>query len=430
MSSVPALLPSHTLLLFLTQLGILLLSALVCGRISAHFGLPPLVGELAAGLILGPTLLQKLFPEFGRALFPPDTEQFHLLDGIGQVGVLLLVGIAGSHVSLGLVRQHARKAAAVSTLGLAIPLLCGISLGFMLPLSLLAGSETDRVVFALFVGVALCVSALPVIARTLMDMGFIHREVSQISITAATIDDVIGWFLLSIVAALAVGGLHTSTVIISVAAIVGTIAFAVLVARPVVRLLLRWAANFDDRAVMSALIVCLIMLSAAATHALGLEALLGAFICGILINQCAPDGVDVMGPTRTMTMGVLAPVFFVLAGLRMDLTNLLHWPVAAAAGTVLLVAIVGKFVGAYLGARITGIRGRDAVSIGAAMNARGVVEIVIAMAGLRLGLISDNMFTVIVLVALVTSLMAPLILRHTMGKQATPARVPHIPTVA
>jgi Kef-type K+ transport system membrane component KefB len=207
-SSIPAApLGGHSLLVFLLTAGLLLVLALLLGRLARRFGLPAVCGELCAGLILGPSLLGHTVPHLYHWLFPPQAEQVHLLDGVAQFGVLLLVGLTGVDVDLQLVRRRGKVALWVAGFGLLLPLAVGVAAGRLAPASLL-GHGGDRTNFALFAGVAMCVSALPVIAKTLDDMGLLHRDFGQLTIAAGVADDVAGWLLLSVVSAMAAAGTH------------------------------------------------------------------------------------------------------------------------------------------------------------------------------------------------------------------------------
>lgn len=400
--------PAHQLLLLLLQIAVLLGTALLLGRLAARFDLPPVVGELAAGVLLGPSLLEHVAPALSGWLLPADAGQLHLLDAVGQLGVLLLVGITGMHIDLGVLRRQGVKAAAVSTGGLLVPLAAGFGIAFLLPAVMLNG-DTDRTVFALFLGVALCVSAIPVIAKTLLEMRLLHRDIGQLIISAAAVDDIAGWFLLSIVSAMAATGLHAGQVLLSIGYLVAAVAFAAFVGRPVVRSSLRLAGKATEPGVTVTVVVVLLMLAAAGTQALGMEAILGTFLCGILIGGQLPP--ERFAPLRTFVMAVLAPLFFATAGLRMDLTALRNPVVLISAIVVLLVAIGGKFVGAYVGARIGRLGHWPGLAVGAGLNARGVIEVIVAMVGLRVGILTTESYTIIVLVAIVTSLMAPPLLR-------------------
>jgi len=403
----------HHLLVFLLQVGILLLLAIALGRLAVRFGMPSVVGELAVGVLLGPSLLDTVAPDLSGWLMPKDPEQVHMLDAFGQFGVLMLVALAGMHMDLGLIRRRGAAAAGISAGGLAVPLGLGVVAGLLIPTKLLVDGG-DRGVFMLYLGVAMCVSALPVIAKTLMDMNLIHRNVGQLTMTAGMVDDAFGWLMLSIVSALATTGFRAGQVGLSVLYLALVIVVAAFVGRPVVRFAMRAAARASDAGTVPATAAVIVVLGSAATHALRLEAVFGAFVCGILIGLVAKEHRARLAPLNTVTMSVLAPIFFAIAGLRVDVTALADPVVLVAALVLLLVAVVGKFVGAYAGARASRLGHWEGIALGAGMNARGVIEIVVAMVGLRLGILTVEMYTIIVLIAIATSLMAPPILRSAM----------------
>lgn len=407
--------PSHELLVFLAQVTVLLVSAVVFGRLAARLGLPVVVGELAVGVLLGPSCLAHVMPALYRWFLPAQAEQFHLLDAVGQIGVLLLVGVTGIQLDLGLVRRRGLTAAGVSTGGLVIPLGLGIVTGLFFAGSLVP-ANTDRVVFALFLGVAMCVSAIPVISKILMDMRLVHRDVGQLVLTAGVVDDAFGWVMLSVVSALATAGVAAHDLIISVVGLIGVVLFAGLLGRPVARRCFRAAERLPHNGLTVAVAIAVILAFATVTQALGLEAVFGAFLGGIVVGTAIGAGRARLAALHTVVLNGLAPIFFATAGLRMDLTSLWHPAVLATGLLVLAVAILGKFTGAYLGARISRLGHWEGLALGAGLNARGVIEVVVAMVGLRLGVLSVQAYTIIVLVAIVTSLMAPPILRLAMAR--------------
>lgn len=416
MSSVPVpALAHHPLLVLLLQLALLLLLALSLGQLAARFKMPAIVGELLAGVLLGPSVLSHALPGFADWLLPKQPGQMHLLDAVGQLGVLLLVGITGMELKFGLVKRRGATAVKVSLAGLLLPLGLGVATGFLLPSSLLP-DDTDPTVFALFLGVALCVSAIPVIAKTLMDMNLLHREIGQLTLAAGVIDDVIGWFLLSIVSAMATVGLTTGTIATSLLYPVAFVVFALLVGRPLVRTALRAANRSSEPGPTVAVAALIVLLGASATHAMGLEAVFGAFVCGVLMGTSGELDREKLAPLNTTVLAVLAPIYFATAGLRMDLTALTRPAVLAAACAVVAVAVLGKFAGAYVGAKLSGLGRWEALALGAGMNSRGVIEVIVAMVGLRLGILGPETYTIIILVAVVTSLMAPPVLRAAMAR--------------
>lgn len=406
-------LDSHSLLVFLLQVGVLLLLAVVLGRLAVRMGMPPITGELTAGVFLGPSLMGWMAPDLSGWLLPADPAQLHLLDAVGQIAVLLLVGLTGAEMDLGLMRRRGRTALRISLSGLIIPLGLGIAIGYPLA-QVLSPGRSGTTVFALFLGVAMCVSAIPVIAKTLMDMNLIHRNVGQLTLMAGMIDDAFGWFLLSIVSAMAVGGLGTDDIALTLMRMLLVLLLAVVVGRPLVRTAMRLNAGSQERIV--AIFTVLVLLAAAGTQSLELEAVFGAFVCGILIGSAKEFTAERTAGLRTVVLAVLAPLFFATAGLRVDLRALSRPEVLAAALAVLVVAVAGKFAGAYLGARLSRLSKWEALALGAGMNARGVIEIIVAMVGLRLGILDTATYTIVVLVAVVTSIMAPPLLRLAMSR--------------
>lgn len=398
----------QTLLVFFVQAAALLLLALLLGRLAVRLGVAAVVGELCAGVILGPSLLGKVAPSAEQWLFPAPPS--HMLDAVGQLGLLLLIGLTGAHLDLRLIRRQGATAARVSAFGLLIPMAFGIGAGLMLPAA--SRATGGPAVFALFLGVAMCVSAIPVIAKTLMDMNLLHRDVSQLTLTAGMIDDAFGWLLLSVVTAMATAGAGAGTVVLSITSLIGVIVFGVVIGRPAVRVVLR---TTEDPGVIAGQVVMLVLAAAAGTHALGLEPAFGAFVAGLLVSTAMPDPAR-LAPLRTVTLGVLAPIYFATMGLRVDLTALARPEVLALGLLILALAIIGKFLGAFLGAWTSGLSRWEALALGAGMNARGVIQMIVATVGLRLGVITTEVFTIIIVVAVITSLLAPPLLRLAMTR--------------
>ncbi|MGV9285556.1 cation:proton antiporter [Streptomyces sp. NPDC003730] len=408
--AVPAI-GHHHLLLLLTQVCVFLTAAVVLGRLATRLGLPAVVGELSVGVLLGPSMFGDLLPGLSDWLLPPDADQRHLLGAVAQLGVLLLIAVTGAHIDLGLLRRQGRAVGLASAGGVLLPLALGFCLGLLTPGSLMAPGA-ERVTFALFIGIALAVSALPVIAKTLLDMNLLHRNVGQLIIGAAAVSDIVGWLLLSLVSAMATAGVHFGLVAKSIGYLIAVLAFTLWVARPVAARVLRYAARPDRPEGTTAAVVAMIMAAAAATHALGMEPILGTFLCGIVIGSLGPAGRAALGTLRPFVMAVLAPLFFATAGLQVDLTALARPEVLAAAVVALTVATLAKFAGGYLGARAGRLGHAEGMAIGAGLNARGVMEIVLAGVGLQLGVLTTATYTVIILIAVVTSVMAPPLLRR------------------
>lgn len=405
----------HELLVFLLQVALLLGAAVCLGRLARRLGMPTVVGELLTGVLLGPTVLGRVVPQLAGWMLPPQPEQAHLLDALSQLGALLLVGVTGIQLDVQMMRRRRTVVAGVSIASLVLPLALGVAAGFLLPAGL-AGHGATRTTFALFIGVAMGISAIPVIAKTLTDMNLLHRNVGQLILAAGVIADSAGWLLLSAVTVLAAGQAGGRMVVPAVG-FPSFVLAAVLLGRRLVRAALRVTGGpRAGTGAAAGATAAIIVMGAACTQALGLEGVLGAFVAGVLVGTSGQATDAQLAALRAVVLGVLAPIFLASAGLRMDLAKLADPRVLAAAAVLIVVAVAGKFAGAYLGARLCGLGRWEGCALGAGLNARGVVEIVVATVGLRLGVLGPAMYTIIVLVAVVTSLMAPPLLRFAMTR--------------
>lgn len=407
----------HELLLVLIQLSLLLLVARGLGELMRRINLPPVVGELLAGVLLGPSVFGLLLPDLQAHIFPKSQEQSNLLSVISWLGVLFLLIVTGLETDLKLILRKGKTALLISLGGIIVPFITGFGLGWLLPDNFLAEPE-KRLVFSLFIATAMSISAVPVIAKVLMDLNLIRRDIGQVTLAAGMADDTIGWILLSVVSGLASSGkFNFGTIFHSVSAAILFLAISFTIGRTIVDQILRWVDDYVGGVAASISIVLILALSAAAlTHALGLEAALGAFVLGILAGQCRRFSSEAGHMLEVFTAGFLAPIFFAGAGLKVNLLTLLVPQTFIFGLIVLAVACVGKFIGAYLGSRVGGLSHWEGLAMGSGMNARGAMEIVVATIGLSLGVLNPQMYSIIVMVAIATSLMAPPLLRYTLSK--------------
>jgi Kef-type K+ transport system membrane component KefB/nucleotide-binding universal stress UspA family protein len=387
------------------------------GELMRRINLPPVVGELLAGVLLGPSLFGLLLPDLQRHIFPNTQVQSDLLSVISWLGVLFLLIVTGLETDLNLILRKGKTALLISLGGIVVPFTTGFGLGWLLPESFLA-DPTKRLVFSLFIATAMSISAVPVIAKVLMDMNLIRRDIGQISLAAGMTDDTIGWILLAVVSGLASSGqFDFSTVLRSLAAAVLFLAIAFTIGRTVVDQILRWVDDWIGGTTASLSVVLILSLFAAAlTHKLGLEAALGAFVFGILVGQSRRFRREAGHTLEAITAGFFAPIFFAVAGLKVDLLKVLVPQTLIIGLIVLAIACIGKFTGAYLGSRFAGLSHWEGLAMGSGMNARGAMEIIVATIGLSLGVLNPQMYSIIVMVAIVTSLMAPPLLRWTLSK--------------
>ncbi len=399
-------LTSDQLLVFWSSLLALLAVAHGLGALARRFGQPSVVGELAAGIVLGPSLLGAVAPDVHAWLFPDEPVQRGLLLAVSWVGVTLLLIGTGLETDLKLLRRLGRASAAVATGSLIVPLAGGALLGWLLP-PLFVGSGS-RSSFVLFIAVALSISALPVIAKVLYDLRLMRRDLGQITIAAGMTNDLVGWVLLGVVAGLATNdGSLLPALARSIGGLVVFLVLAFTVGRRAVDRLLRQVRERSTRASgMVAVVVVIALAAGVLTQWLGVEAVLGAFIAGIVIGQSRYADRHAQEVLEHVTQSVFAPIFFALAGLSVDLSLLLTPAVALWTVALIALAAATKFAGAYVGGRVGGLSATHATALGAALNARGALEIVVAAIGLNLGVLNDTSYAAIVVMALATSMAA------------------------
>lgn len=412
--------PHHDVLVLLVQLSVLLFVARAFGEVAQRLRQPSVVGEILAGIVLGPSLISGLFPAIGAWIVPQTAVSGYLLEVVSLIGALFLLLITGLEMDLQLIRRHARTAMGVSLGGVFVTFWSGLALGWYLPDDLLAQpGDEQRLVFALFVATAMSISAIPVIAKVLIDMNLMRRDIGQTIIAAGMSDDTIGWVLLSIVAGLAASGSVDAG---SVVKSVGSVAAFMLISFTLGRRIVKRALDFvqDEARAPDRLVTLVIVLTfawGAVTQAVGLEAVLGAFVMGILFGQMPRLPQATHQKLITATLAIFTPIFFAVAGLKVNARALLEPRLLVITVIVIAVASGGKVLGTYLGARFIGRRDHwTSLSFGAGLNARGAMEIIIATIGLQLGILSPDMFSIIVVMAMVTSLMAPPALRWVLAR--------------
>ncbi|PKD42426.1 cation:proton antiporter [Rhodohalobacter barkolensis] len=410
--------PHHDIFLLVFQVGLLLLAARAFGEVATRLGQPSVIGEILAGIILGPSLLAGFFPAFGELIVPQTEVSGYLLEVISLLGAMFLLLITGLETDIQLIKRHAKTAISVSFGGISITFITGFFLGQHLPDFLLADSD-ERLVFSLFVATAMAISAIPVIAKVLMDMNLMRRDIGQTILAAGMSDDTIGWILLSIVAGIAAGdAVTTGTVLTTVGSVLAFLILSFTIGRWMVRKLLIYV---QDEVVSTDRILSLVIILAffwgAITQLLNLEAILGAFVMGIIFGMMPRLPEDVINKLESLALGIFAPIFFAVAGLKVNIINLFDPTLIVITLIVIAIATLGKVAGTYTGARFIGKKDHwTSLSFGAGLNARGAMEIIIATIGLRLGILSQDMFSIIVVMAMATSLMAPSALKWVLSK--------------
>ena len=403
-------------LYLLFDLAIIIALARLMGAAARRLGQPSVVGEILAGIIFGPTVLGRFNESWPSDLFPSEVP----LKEIAQLGLVFFMFLVGLELDSKLLRSQGRRALQISLSGVVVPLALGILVGLALFSTNSGGSflpdteRANRLTFAVFIGAAMCITAFPVLARILVETGLYRTAVGTAALCAGAVDDVIAWILLAGV----VGIVESGSPFEAVYAFILTAVFVLVMFLVVRRLLERMARRFDATGHLSidqvAIILAGVLLSAWATELIGIHAIFGAFIFGAVMPKRSALTKELTDKVEDFTVIVLLPVFFAVTGLRTNLLTLDSASLLGWLGLILVAAVVGKFVGCGLAARLTGSSNRDAVVVGALMNTRGLTELVILTIGLNLGVLSDRTFAMMVIMALATTVMAAPIVNRLM----------------
>ena len=390
--------PQVQLLLF--DIALIIILARLLGAAAKRIGQPPVLGEIVAGILLGPTLFGGAIT---KALFPHPL--IAPLTAIANIGLLLFMFVVGYEVDLGLVKGREKVAAGVALGSIFAPLVLGIGLGIYL-----ANSKhvPDKLTFVAFFAVAMSITAFPVLARILTDRGMHRTRIGGLALAAASVDDVLAWTLLAVVIALA-GTKGNELRLILAPVYAAVIIFGV---RPA----MRWLAGVYKKQgrltpTVLASVLIILLLSGYATDWMGVKFIFGAFIFGIVMPRDVPAlRQSILERLEQVSVILLLPVFFVVAGLSVNLSGI-GLSGLADLGLIMVVAVAGKFGGAYYGARLTGVRTRQAGALASLMNTRGLTELVILTVGLQLHILDKSLYTLMVVMAIVTTGMAGPLLR-------------------
>ncbi|MFB9265031.1 cation:proton antiporter [Bradyrhizobium erythrophlei] len=402
---------------FLVQITLLIAVGRGLGEVMQRIGQPSVIGELLGGLLLGPSLFGWLWPSAQSAIFPSSGEQKALLEGVAQFGILLLLLLTGMETDLALVRKVGRAAIAVSITGIVVPFVCGFALGEFLPQSLISHPEA-RLIAALFLGTALSISSVKIVAVVVREMNFMRRNVGQIIVASAITDDTIGWIIIAMIFSLAArGNLDLPSVAQTLLGTFAFLAVSLTIGRRLVFRLIRWA---NDYLLSSAAVITVILLLMCAmamiTRLIGVHSVLGAFIAGVLVGQSPILTRQINERLRGLISSLFMPVFFGLAGLSADLTVLKDPNLLMLTATLVLIASIGKFGGAFAGGALAGLTRQESYALASGMNARGSTEVIIATIGLSMGVLSQNMFSMIVTMAILTTMAMPPMLRSALAR--------------
>jgi Kef-type K+ transport system membrane component KefB len=389
------------------SIGTILLAARMFGWFFQRLGQPRVVGEMTAGIVLGPSLFGRFFPGAFAHVFPSSS--LPSLTVLSQLGLLLFMFVVGLEVHLNRILKQRAAVVLISNVSILLPLALGIGLAKAL-YPQFAGDGVAFSTFALFVGTAMSITAFPVLARILKERNLLGTGLGTMAISCAAIDDASAWLLLAVLTAMVRAGQSWHHFALTLLLLV---AFVVIMLLPV-----RWAAAFLESRYQKGgagmeLISSLVLFMLAAswtTERLGVHALFGAFMAGLVMPKNERMVADVVDRIESLSLALLLPLFFALTGLRTRIDSLSNKSMWGYATAIIATAVVGKLAGAAFTARVTGMNWQDSFGLGVLMNTRGLVELVILNAGLDLGILSPALFTMMILMALVTTFMTSPIL--------------------
>jgi len=399
----------------LIQLGIMLIMGRLLAELARKFKQPAVIGEIIAGILLGPTILGMINPEWFSALFPTPSGAGTVLSGIVQVAVVMLLFIAGLEVDLQIVWQQGKQAVTTSLFGLIIPFMFGFAFPYFFPDFFGIADPSAHLTFALFMGTAMAISALPVIVRILMDLNIFRSKMGLLVVASAMIDDVIGWMIFSVLLSMIGKGSGMPlwyTILL-------TISFVVLmltVGRGALNRVLPWVNRklaWPGGVLSLALALC--FLGAAFTEYIGIHAIFGAFIIGVALGDSKHFSERAKEIVHQFINNIFAPLFFVSIGLRVNF--FVNFDLGLTL-IIISIAFLGKIIGAGLGARLGGgFSWRESLAAGFGLNARGAMEIILGLIALENGLINEKVFVSLVIMALVTSMSSGPLMKRMLGKK-------------
>ncbi|MFD2554959.1 cation:proton antiporter [Sphingobacterium tabacisoli] len=392
----------HPLAILLAQIVTIIIAARIMGWVCIKIKQPVVIGEMLAGIILGPSLLGLHFPEISAVLFPVDS--LSNLQFLSQIGLILFMFIIGMELDLGVLKNKAHDAVVISHASIVIPFTMGVGLAYFL-YQYYAPANVEFLSYSLFIGISLSITAFPVLARIIQERGLQKSKLGALVITCAAADDITAWCILAVVIAIVKAGAATSAIYTVLLAI----AYVLVMIKIVRPFLLRVGELNSSKDSLGkrevAIFFIVLLLSAFATEVIGIHALFGAFMAGAIMPESTRFRSMFIEKIEDVAVLLLLPLFFVFTGLRTQiglLNDLEHWLIA---GVIILVAVIGKFVGSALAARFVGQSWKDSLSIGALMNTRGLMELIVLNIGYDLGVLSAELFSMMVLMALVTTFM-------------------------
>jgi Kef-type K+ transport system membrane component KefB len=397
----------------LIALGVMIIAGRLFAEIARKFKQPAVIGEIVAGILLGPTFLGMIQPEWFSALFPAGPSGV-ILSGFVQVAVVMLLFIAGLEVDLHIVIQQGRQAILTSSFGLVIPFFFGFIFPYLFPDFFGIADPKEHLTFALFMGTAMAITALPVIVRILMDLNLFRSKMGLLVVASAMIDDTVGWMIFSVI--LSMIGKGTEMPLWKTGLLTLTFAaFTLTIGRGLLNRVLPWVNRklaWPGGVLSLSLALC--FLGAAFTEYIGIHAIFGAFIIGVALGDSEHFSERAKEIVHQFINNVFAPLFFVSIGLRVNFVANFDFMLTL---IIIIIAFVGKVVGSGMGTRLGGFTWRESFAAGFGMSARGAMEIILGLIALENGLINEKVFVSLVIMALVTSMTSGPLMRWSLQRR-------------
>ena len=401
-------LSSPEIIHFLIILLLILIPARFLGEICRKYKLPAIIGEIFAGIIVGPTLLGTFFPGLFKSIFIEAPKASGAFDGIANIGIILLMFIAGFEVDLKQIRQNGKQAIAISLSGIIFPFAIGFAAVWFLFDSHFANGVNNQLVTSLFFGTALSITALSVITKILLDLDILKTKIGNIVLTAAMVDDFLGWILFSIIIQMMNAGKEQ----VSFWSVITVVLFAIFMltgGKWIIHRLLAYAGKTGKMSQVFTVAICLCFVGGAVTEALGVRAVFGAFLVGVAVGDSEYFTDAHKQVLHQFTINVLAPLFFASVGLRLNFISNFNFEIVA---LILVIACVAKLIGARIGSSLSGMTKNESIAVAFGMNARGSQEIVLGLIALQAKIISGPVFEGLVFMTVVTMVISGPIMKH------------------
>ncbi|HVX28338.1 MAG TPA: cation:proton antiporter [Parafilimonas sp.] len=406
-------LSSAEVLNFLIIVSLILISARILGEICRRYNQSVVIGEILAGIILGPSLLGSIFPNLFHEIFTSQPRSYAAFDGLANIGIILLMFIAGFEVDIKQIKKQGKQAAYTSIMGLVFPFAIGFAAVYFFYHNLFNSPIKNPTIPAMFFGTALSITALSVIAKILMDMEMLRSKLGNLILTAAMINDFLGWILFSIIIQLMKTGKQDGS-FESVGLILLYTFILLTVGRWLVDKILMVANKFFSIGVMITLAVCLCLLSAVFTEYLGVRGIFGAFLMGVAIGDSKYFPERLQSILHQFVINIIAPLFFASIGLQINFVTNFNFEIVS---IIVLIACFTKIIGSIIGSRMSGLNKNESYIIAFGMNSRGSQAIILGALALQAKIIDEPVFVGLVVMTVVTILMAAPLMRYYLNKE-------------